>query len=254
MVSVSRSPEVNSDALKQVCCFGRRDFWLSLDILGRNVIRLKLALALVVCSYIWLVAFVFWGGWNYPGYNHLSQFMSELGAIGSPDGSVINLAGFLIVELLMLSGLTLAARLFPNTWLNKTGYALLLAYAVLLTVSAFYPCDFECRPSVPSHSHIVHMASAFLAYPLAITGLFALSLQQGSTTPMRSLRKAGFGLAPTLIVLLGLVNPEFSFAGAAQRLFETLIYVWLVWWLLSCGQTAAERPAAEKTTETAQAS
>ena len=38
---------------------------------------------------------VFVGGWQYPGYSHVSQFISELGATGAPSPSILNFGGLI---------------------------------------------------------------------------------------------------------------------------------------------------------------
>ena len=57
-----------------------------------------LLLTLPILSFLWFTATIVIGGLFYPDYNHISQFISELGATGSPYGNYVNYLGFLPTE------------------------------------------------------------------------------------------------------------------------------------------------------------
>ncbi len=143
--------------------------------MGGTMTNTRMMIWLAVASYCWLVATVLIGGAIYPNYSHLSQFMSELGASGSPIGPYVNYLGFAITEILLLCSLAIAWQLLPKNSATLIGFALLVAYPVLISVAALSPCDFECRPKDPTLSHTVHIISGLLAYLAAVLGLAVLS-------------------------------------------------------------------------------
>jgi len=194
--------------------------------------KTKLMIILAIASYCWLAATVILGGIFYPNYAHLSQFMSELGATGSPHGQLVNLAGFGITEILLLGSLAIAFQQLPKTPSNLVGFVFLAVYPILIGVAALSPCDFECRPDTPSLSHLIHITTALLAYLCAIIGLAFLSRQSGATKTSTLLKKSGLLLTPVLLLLFFNIVPENPIVGLVQRVGETLIYIWLVWWLL----------------------
>ena len=195
--------------------------------------RKNLAIWFVGASYIWLSASVLVAGAFYPGYNHISQFMSELGAVGAPHDALMNMVGFFGTEILFVAGLALALALTPKTKTNIIGLAFLFGYPVAVSVSAWAPCDAFCRPEEPSLSHIIHMASALFGYLCAIIGLSFLSRQNGQSKTSKPLHISGYALAPILIVAFGSMTPDNAYAGAIQRLAETTLYGWTIWWMNS---------------------
>lgn len=193
----------------------------------------RTAIGFISASYLWLAASVLIAGALYPNYSHISQFMSELGATNAPHGSLVNFVGFIGTEILFVAGLAFVATKLLKNKLNLIGFALLLCYPLLVTVAAFAPCDAYCRPDEPSVSHTIHMISALLGYLCAIVGLFLLSRQSGSKEPSRILRIASYIIAPLLVVAFGSMTPDNPAAGAIQRIAETSLYVWTIWWLMS---------------------
>lgn len=187
---------------------------------------------LAVSSYVWLAVTVLWGGLIYPEYSHISQFMSELGATGATHGNLTNYLGFLGAELLLLGALGLALKRLPRAPVDRVGFGFLVAYPVLISVAAIFPCDFECQPADPTLKHLVHMTSGLSAYLCAMIGLVMLSYQQGQGIPSRRLKAASLFFFPLIILLLFNITPDNHLVGAVQRTTETLIYIWLISWLL----------------------
>lgn len=182
---------------------------------------------LTVVSYIWLATTVIVGGLFYPNYNHIVQFMSELGATRVPHADLINHIGFLGTELLLFAALGIAFTKLPKTPPNLIGFVFLVAYPALISVAAFFPCDFECRPTDPTLAHTIHIASGLCAYLCATIGLTVLSRQSGS----RILKTAGIFLPIILVALLVSLTPDSPLVGILQRLAETLLYIWILFWL-----------------------
>ncbi len=193
--------------------------------------RLDVAVILTGASYSWLVITVIWGGLYYPGYTHGTQFMSELGATGAPHGNWVNYFGFIGTELLLFGALGIAFTRLSKTSVNLIGFAFLVAYPLLLSVAAFSPCDFECRPTDPTFTHLIHITTGLGAYMCAIIGLAILSRQSGNKAPSKGIKTAGLFLVPILLFLLFNLTPDNSLAGAFQRIAETLIYIWMIFWL-----------------------
>ena len=195
----------------------------------------RIPIGFISASYLWLAASVLIAGAFYPNYSHVSQFMSELGAANAPHGNLVNFVGFIGTEILFVTGLVFVATKLPKNKLNLTGFALLLCYPLLITVAAFAPCDAYCRPDEPSISHAIHMSSALLGYLGTIIGLFLLSRQSGSKNPSRALQMASYILAPLLVVAFASMTPDNPSAGAIQRIAETSLYAWTIWWIWSLG-------------------
>ncbi len=195
--------------------------------------RLDTAVFLICASYIWLAFTVIVGGLFYPDYNHITQFMSELGATGAPHSGLVNVIGFFGTELLLFWALGISLKRLLMTPFNIIGFGFLVAYPILISIAAFSPCDLECRPTDPSITHLIHITTGLGAYLCAIIGLAILSLQYGNKTPSKRVKIAGLFLCPVLLFLLFSLTPDNSYVGAFQRFAETMIYIWMVLWSLS---------------------
>jgi hypothetical membrane protein len=73
----------------------------------------RLAMICGVLGALWLLGMVVLGGATYPGYDHLAQFISELGATGAPFGDVVSYLGFFPVGVLISAFSDRLYRHFP---------------------------------------------------------------------------------------------------------------------------------------------
>jgi len=182
-----------------------------------------------VLGVIWLAAGVAYYGSLAPGYDHLADFMSVLGAVGMPHGGRVNVLVFMGAEVWVLLFVVLAwRRTGPGTPVIHTGLVLIALFACLLIVAAAFPCDFGCRPAAPpSTSHVIHMGAGLAAY---VCGLAGLSLASTGLRRQRQQRFPGVwraaALSTGLLLVIG-VSGSGSLAGLYQRLLEALLYVWM---------------------------
>jgi hypothetical protein len=190
--------------------------------------RPNLFILLPLLSFFWLVSGVFTAGFLYPGYSHLAQFMSVLGATGTEHGAWVNLIVFAGAEIWVILFVVVALRAVSGRPLVVAGLILLGLYAVLLMIAAVFPCDFECRPEAPSLSHLVHAAAGLLAYLSGLCGLYLVSLGLKRADSVKvQVRLAAALFVVGVGLLSGMVLSQ-DFAGLFQRLLETLLYVWMV--------------------------
>lgn len=183
--------------------------------------------ALPIASYLWLFMTVLIAGALHPGYSHVGQFMSELGAQGAPGGWMVNYLGFLPTEILFLGFVGLAFRRAGRDGVTRVGLVLLGLYAVSLIIAAFYPCDAGCRPEDPTFSHLVHIGSGLGAYLFCIAGVLVLSL--GRRRRNGNLL-TGMGVLAGAIALFCFVQitPDNPYVGLYQRALETTLYAWCI--------------------------
>ena len=83
-------------------------------------------------------------GFLWPGYNHVSQFMSELGATGAPNAIIMNIFGFILLGILMIA---FSFGLYRNVSKGKVttiSSALIVVSGISLVAVAFFPCNLGC--------------------------------------------------------------------------------------------------------------
>jgi hypothetical protein len=174
-----------------------------------------------------------------PGYSHVSQYISELGARGSPHEWGVRLAGFLPSGILLLAFCSFAYAALPRsagTTLALVGLAL---YAAGYLVAAAYPCDLGCRPDKPTTSQLIHNAGGLLGYLLAPAFLLTLAREARTWPGAGRLAVAGYAAAGLALVGLLTLSPTSSTAGLSQRLLEFAVLGWVAY----CGKYLSRQAA-----------
>ena len=190
--------------------------------------RKQLLTLLPILSFIWFFMTIFLGGLAYDNYSHVSQFISELGATGSPNGSWVNYLGFIPTQVSILAFIFISATVIPKTKTNMIGLFFVGIYTFTLGVAAVFPCDFECRPKEPSISHLIHIYSAIPGYLCGIVGIFFISSKSKSWTNSNFFMIVGYILGFVALLAFLFLDSDFKMIGAIQRLLELSIYTWLI--------------------------
>jgi len=103
-----------------------------------------------------------------PGYNPVTQSMSEFGEVGAPNAIVMNAAGFILLGLLMIAFTFGLHRGISKGKGSKIGPALLAVTGVGLVGAGIFPCDPGCVDE--SLIGIVHSIFSTIS---AFAGIFA---------------------------------------------------------------------------------
>ncbi|MEZ5292802.1 MAG: DUF998 domain-containing protein [Vicinamibacterales bacterium] len=167
--------------------------------------------------------------WLRPGYSQIDQFISELGATGTPYAWLMNYAGFVPGGLLIAGfGLSLRARL-PRERLFAAGTALVVFFGAGIGASGLFPCDVGCPQGEGSVMNLVHDRLGPLLFLAGALGVVVLGLGFRHVPPLRSLW--GYSVASGLIalVLLALLASTLESrvrTGLWQRLLVSVLFTW----------------------------
>ena len=181
-----------------------------------------LLLTLPILSFLWFIATIVIGGLFYPDYNHISQFISELGATGSPYGNYVNYLGFMPAELFMFAFVFICFSVIPRTKANFIGLFFIALYGLTLSVASFYPCDYECRPIDPTLSHNIHIFSAFPGYLSGIISMFFLSSGSSVWAKSQNFKIFSYVIGALCIYAFLNLDPKSEFVGAVQRSLDLI--------------------------------
>lgn len=172
---------------------------------------------------------VFLGGSLYPGYSHVSQFISELGATGAPCPSVLNLGG------LIPAGTLTFAFALAMYWTYRSGATLTISCAVVawaglsqLTAGVF-PCDPGCSfeaMSRPAQIHALAGISASLSRFVAPL-LFAVAIRARHARLFGPSLLLGAGALVALAVGFQ-QGADSPYVGILQRLHMAFFFTWVV--------------------------
>jgi len=192
----------------------------------------KLAMITAVLGAAWLVAMVLIGGAGFAGYDHVSQYISELGATGAPQGWQVSWLGFLPIGVLICAFAVFAWIAAPRSVLATLGFVGVFLFSIGYVGSAFFPCDYGCRPDNPSFSQAMHELVGLAGYMLAPITLLLLGLAAWRWPKAVWLSILAFVAAVgALVGLSGLMDADSPTVGLYQRVLEASMLGWVV----ACG-------------------
>jgi len=186
----------------------------------------KLAMITGALGALWMLAMTMIGGATFPGYDHGTQFISELGATGAPFGQAISWFGFLPAGVLTCAFSFFAWRAAPRSALSTLGFIGVFLFAIGYVGAAFFPCDFGCRPDEPSFSQVMHELIGLAGYLLAPFTLLLLGLAARTWPRAQWLATLGYAAAVFALLAVLKLSPEFAFVGVAQRVLEASVLTW----------------------------
>ena len=162
-------------------------------------------------------------------YNSMSNYISELGAVGAEYSKIINYFGFLPIAFSALIITLLLQSKFSNTRLSRVGFLLVgIGYFIAYFGAFIFPCDFGC-PSEGSFSQNMHMILGLISYLITPVGLILLGIGLRKE-PMIIHSLASF--VATFIFLLGffmMLNPsQIDLLGFWQRLADYTVFALLI--------------------------
>jgi hypothetical protein len=172
------------------------------------------------------------GGLQFSDYSHVSQYLSEAYAAGTPYGHLLRY--FLLVPsgaLIMVFGLLLM-REFRHSrlvWLGFLGIAIL--YGLSMVVGSVFPCDAGCNKELepPSWSHVIHLTSGALTHAFVPGSLLMIAFAARKQIGGNIIAGATFMTAAICAVCNTFlaIDPLSPLAGLFQRGFEGSILCWI---------------------------
>jgi hypothetical membrane protein len=187
----------------------------------------NLAFACAVLSLLILALAAIAGGVAYPGYNHLTQYISELGATGATTGQAVS-GAFMASGVLLAVFWLLCIGLFPKSPLSVIGFGLSALNGLGLMFGGVFPCDFECSLEGASSTAVLHDVLGGIGYLCGVVGLMLVGLAARNWPGGRNLFHLAIVCGAPAAGAIWLINPAFEFYGAAQRVLEIALAVWTV--------------------------
>jgi hypothetical membrane protein len=162
-------------------------------------------------------------------YSHLHQFISELGASGTPHAWLMNYVGFVPTGLLFLGFAVSTRSIMPRTVLSTIGTLLLVVFAVGATVAGIASCDVGCPQGSGSLANMVHdqiSPVAFLALILAaaLFGFYFRGVEDWRPYWMYSVATSVVSFSLMAMLFLSLESRNLT--GLWQRLLLVALFAW----------------------------
>jgi hypothetical protein len=112
----------------------------------------------------WLGVGVLVAGSIYPGYDHINQAMSELGAAGSPTQFISPVINNYPIGVLFIYFGFLVIKALSASPLAKLSGLLILIHGIGSIAAGYFSCDAGCNPELPSNSQMLHNLSGLLMF------------------------------------------------------------------------------------------
>jgi hypothetical membrane protein len=172
---------------------------------------------------------VFVAGSRYPGYSHVSQFISELGATGAPSPSILNFGG-----LIPAGALTIAFAV-AMYWRYRSGAVLAVSSALVALAGLFrliagiFPCDPGCSLEAMSRSAQIHALAGLLSFVCGTVAPFLFAVAFRSERALLSWLSLVLGAGALVAFIVGSrLGADFPCIGVLQRLHLAFFYAWVV--------------------------
>src|SRR5690554_6280369 len=124
---------------------------------------------------VWLFLGVLIAGAMNPGYSHINQAMSELGAEGSATHIISPLINNFPLGILFIAfGLCLISEL-KNSKLAIFSGLMIVLHGIGSIFAGYFSCDAGCQPASPSTSQIMHNLSGPVCQPALIHSSYELT-------------------------------------------------------------------------------
>ncbi|RNC91935.1 MAG: DUF998 domain-containing protein [Allomuricauda sp.] len=172
------------------------------------------------------------GGYLLPGYSHISQFISESYALGTPHGESLRKFGFIPSGIFITVFSFVYPKVLPRTkMLTYSFYGLGIFYGFGTIFTSIFPCDLGCEMNEPSLAQLLHNLMGFLTYlivPLCLIliGIKLKNLKNYALFALISLVMGGIAL---LFVWILFAEPNANFKGLYQRIVEGSILFWILY-------------------------
>ncbi len=189
----------------------------------------------ILAPVLWATAIIFCGSLR-PEYNHLTQYISELGERGSSTEFLIRYAGFVPTGLMHMAFAAFLYFVFKGSRLAAIA-AMLLALNGLARIGAgIFPCELGCAEPRILLSQKLHSLSSGVGFFALIGssllwGIFLKRYQSLRWLGLYSVASAILGLIFLLLMLWGAQR------GLYERLSTGVLSLWVLvlavrlWWI-----------------------
>ena len=185
--------------------------------------RIRLVRILAITTIVFGLSFYTIGAAIKPGYSHVTHFISELNATGTPWAAQLGLFGFLPLGLIFAAFLLAVIPVAQVGGTSRLGLWLLWSQPIAFVGAAFAPCDVGC-PIGGSALQVAHDVLGLVTYLSCALGLVLLSSSNALLSPYRLF--LGLAGIAWLVLFVVMVQPEaMQVRGFLQRIADALLAV-----------------------------
>jgi hypothetical membrane protein len=160
-----------------------------------------------------------------PGYDPVTQLISELGESGAPFAGVMNLLGFGVTGILILAFVPGPYAALGKKRVVAAGCGFIALAGALFVGMAFISCDRGCIP-VTSEGGL-HLILGLVAAIAAVAASFILAWPMRNSGRWEGIWQYSILTGILVLLLLPVFIAAGEFAGLLQRALVGIIFLWL---------------------------
>ena len=173
------------------------------------------------------------GGFQFEEYSHMSQFLSETYATGTPWGNKLSYFGYMPSGAMIALFAFFAPKYLPKSKLIKIAFWLFaIFYGLGTIIVSIFRCDEGCNRDLidPSISQIIHNISGGLTYLIVPFVVIAIGFKAKSWVNSKSYSMLAIvcGFIALIFAWLMMADPNGPHIGLYQRLVEGSILFWVI--------------------------
>jgi len=164
-----------------------------------------------------------------PDYSHVTQFISELGATGTPDAGIMNYGGFLPGGVLLAAFGVSLAMLLPRSRPALMVSALSTLFGLGVAASGLVSCDPGCPQAGGSLANSVHDKIAPISFLCLIVAAGVLGVHLRRQPAWRLVARYSVLTSVVALVLLAALVGSLEtrdLTGLWQRLLLASLFLW----------------------------
>jgi hypothetical membrane protein len=166
-----------------------------------------------------------------PNYSHTKQFISELGARGTPNAEIMNFAGFVPAGFLLAGFGVSLANIRPRRRASVLAATCIILFGIGISFAGIYSCDPGCPHRDASAEATLHDRVTSLAFTSGIAGAAIMGLYFRKVAEFRVLWPyTAFSSASAYGFLFasGVSLDSRVHTGLWQRLFLGTLFLWCI--------------------------
>lgn len=161
-------------------------------------------------------------------YEHLHNFISELGASNTSKNELMNFGGFILSGLLFCSFAVSLIMLRPKNFTGKVGAPLIFIFGFGMMLAGMFSCDDGC-PATGTLESTIHDRVSAVTFLSAILGILLLGVWFRKAAIFKSLSLYTILTGILSAILLATMINSFEsrfYTGLWQRLLLISIFIW----------------------------
>ena len=165
-----------------------------------------------------------------PGYDHVSQLISELGETGGSTARLMTYLGFYPTGILILLFSVSCFAAIHRNLLSLAGAVLVGFASLAIILAGIFSCDVGCAMEDPSTDQMLHTAAAMGAFLAMIVASILWSLRFRALDHWRGLWIYSLvtGIVAFVLLVAFLLLSESQIAGLVQKLLVLVLFIWLM--------------------------